>query len=130
MNITELFEVWILRALGFDNNEVVGGYDSGSNKKLFKSKKSLVLEHAFIFWKLTFTDIQIEKNDFLRCLLYKTYNAELLALHKLLKFRGFFYKLHIESRIFQAGFFCYTPKLRQAPQKFSFAWYIITQGIF
>ena len=50
----------IPRALGFDNNEVVGGGGSGSDEKSSKSKKSPVLEHAIIFLRLVFTDIRIE----------------------------------------------------------------------
>ena len=36
------------------------------DETLFKFKKHLVLEHAFIFLKHVFTDIWIEENDSLR----------------------------------------------------------------
>lgn len=39
----------IPKTLEFYNNKIVGNDDSRSNKKTFKSKKSLSLKHAFNF---------------------------------------------------------------------------------
>lgn len=44
----------------FDYNEDIGNSGDKLNKKLFKSKKLLVLEHVFIFLRLAFTDIWIK----------------------------------------------------------------------
>ena len=42
----------IPRALGFDNDEIIGGSGGGSNKKSSKSKKYPASEHTFIFLRL------------------------------------------------------------------------------
>ena len=86
----------ILRALGFDDDEVVVGGgdidDSFNWKKSSKSKKPLALEQAFILLRLAFADIWIktEAAYFLGKwpwdALYKTHDAELLAWHRLPRF--------------------------------------------
>ena len=56
----------IFRLLGFSNDKVANISSGKTNKKLFKFKKPLILEYVLTFLRLSFNNIWIKENDFLK----------------------------------------------------------------
>lgn len=71
--MTQLSKVLIIEMLEFNDNKIVGNSGGRWNKKLFKSRKPLVLKYPLTFSRLALIDIKIEilKNNLfsLRCLI-------------------------------------------------------------